>query len=95
MVVDIKTHLKFRLFGRPRSNNLVSSACEMSHERDLETVFKRLEDADIAINIKKSELFKQQVDFLGHQISAEEMRLFDKHVEADGSSPDPSPSKTS
>ena len=56
---------------------------------------KRLEDAGLAINIKKSELFKQQVDFLGHQISAEGMGLLDKHVEAVGRSPDPSPSRTS
>ena len=56
---------------------------------------KRLEDAGLAINIKKSELFKQQVDFLGHQISAEGMGLLDKLVEAVGSSPDPSPSRTS
>lgn len=61
---------------------LVSSVCEKSHERDLETVFKRLEEAGLVINIKKSEFFKEQVDFLGHQISAEGMRPLDRHVEA-------------
>ena len=41
-------------------NNLVSSVCEKSHEQEFETVFKRLEDAGLVINIKKSKFLKSR-----------------------------------
>ena len=68
---------------------LVSSVCEKSHEQDFETVIKRLEDTGLVIKNKKSEFFKQQADFLGHQINAEGMRPSMWRLSL--SSPGPSP----
>ena len=39
---------------------LANSICKRSHEWDLETIFKRLEDAGLIIIIKKSESLKSR-----------------------------------
>ena len=49
---------------------VVSKGNEIEHGTLVETVLKKLDDENLALKISKCEFFKQQVDWLGHHLSA-------------------------
>ncbi len=61
---------------------LVASPNAESHKVHLRTVLQRLQVFGLVLNLKKCELGRQSVDFLGHLISSSGMEPLCKHVEA-------------
>jgi hypothetical protein len=61
---------------------LISSSSEDEHLRHLQLVLQRLQQYGLVLNMEKCELGRQQVDFLGHRITAEGAAPIAKHVEA-------------
>ena len=48
---------------------IVSKGNEIEHEKLVETVLQKLDDENLALKISKCEFIKQQVKWLGHQLS--------------------------
>ena len=48
---------------------IVSKGNETEHGKLIETVLKNLDDKNLALKFSKYEIFKNQVDWLGHQLS--------------------------
>lgn len=46
----------------------------------LKEVFMRLDDANLAVNLKKSELVKAHVEYLGYQVGQGKVRPVDAKV---------------
>lgn len=61
---------------------LVASTSEEEHLRHLRTVFERLSEHGLIINIEKCEFGKQELNFLGHKISAEGISPLAEKVDA-------------
>jgi hypothetical protein len=51
---------------------LIASCSEDEHLQHLQQVLQRLQQYGLVLNMEKCELGRQQVDFLGHRITAEE-----------------------
>ena len=50
---------------------MIFSNYELEHLQHLETVFKRLQDAGLKLKESKCDLFRSQIHYLGHMLSAE------------------------
>jgi hypothetical protein len=63
-------------------NILIASSTEDEHLQHLQQVLQRLQQYGLVLNMEKCELGRQQVDFLGHRITAEGAAPITRHVEA-------------
>ena len=63
-------------------NILISSVDEEEQHHHLQEVFSRLHNAGLKINAGKSEFYKENLDFLGFNISKAGLRPNHKHTEA-------------
>jgi hypothetical protein len=61
---------------------LVASPDEDTHVEHLRTVFQRLRDFGLLLNISKCACGQSQVEFLGHLITEERAEPMMKHLEA-------------
>lgn len=61
---------------------LVASETEEQHEQHLRVVFERLRKGNLSINADKCQIAKRELDFLGHQITADGLRPTETKVEA-------------
>ncbi len=61
---------------------LIASSNEDEHLQHLQQVLQRLQQYGLVLNMEKWELGRQQVDFLGHHITAEGATPITRHVEA-------------
>ena len=61
---------------------IVASDNPESHLKDLEEVFKRLSKYNLKINTLKSEFFKKELEYLGHQVTPEGISPLPSKVEA-------------
>ena len=52
------------------------------HLRNLQEVFTRLAKHGLKLNASKCELFKQQVDYLGHEITKEGIKSLQNNIRA-------------
>ena len=52
------------------------------HLRHIRTVLQRIKEKGLKLKLSKCELFKKEVNFLGHVVSAEGYRMDDKNIEA-------------
>lgn len=52
-------------------DSIVYSQGFEEHEKNLDLVFDRLENADLKLTVKKFSFFEKEVSFLGHIVSAE------------------------
>ena len=50
---------------------IVSGKTDEEHLKNLESVLKRLQDADLKANKEKCEFFRYRVQFCGHEIDRE------------------------
>lgn len=50
---------------------MIHSENEEDHEKDLEEVLRRLEEAGLSVKPSKCQFFKQKCSYLGHEVSAE------------------------
>lgn len=68
---------------------IIFSQDEMSHAKNLETIFKTLNDANMKIQLDKCEFYKDQVEFLGFVVTTEGIRSNPKKVDAIANFPIP------
>ncbi len=61
---------------------LIASSSEDEHLQHLQQVLQWLQQYGLVLNMEKCELGRQQVDFLGHRITAEGAAPITRHVEA-------------
>ena len=61
---------------------LLSSVDELSHQKDLEALLKRLSEFNIKLNLKKCQFFKKNLEFLGHIFCAEGIKPTEAKVQA-------------
>ena len=60
---------------------LITGTSEQEHHHNLEEMLKRLSEYEIQVKREKSTFFKDTVEYLGHQISAEGLHTTPKKVE--------------
>ena len=68
---------------------LCMSQTEMDHFSHLEQLFQRLRRFNLKINISKSQFFAAKMDFLGHEISANGVKVSDEKIKAIKEYPSP------
>ena len=68
---------------------LITGTSEQEHLHNLEEVLKRLSEYEIQVKREKSTFFKDTVEYLGHQISAEGLHTTPKKVEVIQTAPAP------
>lgn len=61
---------------------LVASETEEQHLKDLKTVFKRLEDYGVVLNVEKCIFGQSEVKFLGHMVSSTGLSPLPEKIEA-------------
>ncbi len=61
---------------------LIGSSCTEEHLHHLHLVLQRLQEYGLVLNMEKCELARQEVDFLGHHITADGALPILKHVQA-------------
>lgn len=64
------------------NDTLVTSVSPEEHLRHLRLVFERLEEHGILINVNKSTFGVPELDFLGHHVDANGIRLLESKVQA-------------
>ncbi len=72
---------------------LIASSNEDEHLQHLQQVLQRLQQYGLVLNMEKCELGRQQVDFLGHHVTAERAAPIARHVEAVQNFPRPQDKK--
>lgn len=70
-------------------DTLIASNSEEEHSMHLETVFKRLNQYGVTINLAKCDLGKPEVDFLGYCVSNEGIRPLEDRIRAISEYPKP------
>jgi len=55
-----------------------------SHMEQLETALQVLHEANISLSPRKTQIAAHEVEYLGHRISGESVRMTEKHIEAIG-----------
>ena len=68
---------------------LITRSNEKEHRHNLEEVLKRLSQYGITVKEDKCAFFKDKVEYLGHQISSEELHTASKKVEVIQAAPTP------
>ena len=68
---------------------IVSGKTDEEHLENLESVFKRLQDAGLKANKEKCEFFRDRVQFCGHEIDREGLHKTQEKIEAVVSAPRP------
>ena len=68
---------------------IVSGKTDEEHLKNLESVLKRLQDADLKANKEKCEFFRDRVQFCGHEIDREGLHKTQEKIEAVVSAPRP------
>lgn len=61
---------------------LIASKTSENYRKHLKTVFKRLQEDSITINLSKCKLSQKQVDFIGFQVAAEDIKLASVKINA-------------
>lgn len=61
---------------------IVASSSPAEHEEHLRQLFQRLKSANLRINLGKSELFRETITFLGHEVTPQGIRSLPKRVKA-------------
>lgn len=68
---------------------LISSVDEASHYKHLETVFKRLQENGITVNLEKCDFVKSEIDFLGYHVTSQGIRPTEENYKAIAEFPKP------
>ena len=72
---------------------LVYNANERDHLETLNTIFKKLEEAGLSVNLSKCEFGKPSLNYLGFTIDQEGLRPIEKKVDAIQNFPPPTKQK--
>lgn len=68
---------------------IIFSKNEEDHIKDIEEIFKTLQDANMKVQLDKSEFFKKEVEFLGFIVSDQGISTNPKKIEAIKNFPEP------
>lgn len=68
---------------------LIASSTEMEHIKHLQTIFERLRDYNLFVNLNKCDFNKTQIEFIGHIVTAEGIKPRPQKVEAIRNFPKP------
>ena len=61
---------------------LVYSRSQQSHMKTLETIFKRLQDAGLALSLKKCLFGEKEIDFVGYKVTTDGITPLERKMDA-------------
>ena len=73
---------------------LVYSRNQQSHMATMETIFKRLQDAGLALSLKKCLFGEKEIDFVGYRVTSNGITPLERKMDAIVAFPPPTKTKT-